>query len=114
MRGNILLNLRWSQELLGYEFAIIHGATSMMKDVDGLSRHIDIPIHRYLTQASSMHFADIAKRPFAYSLDSFIFCSNPRRVTAADITITTEVSSTLSPHLIIHHSPLHFTSPSIL
>ena len=86
----------------------------MMNDVDGLSRYIDILIHRYPTQASRMHLADIAKRPFAYSFDSFIFCSNPRRVTASDITITTEVSSTFSSLLIIQYSPLHFTSPSIL
>ena len=86
----------------------------MMKDVDGLSRHIDIFIHRYLTQASSMHLADIEKRPFAYCFDSFISCSNPRRVTASDITIPTEASSTLSPLSIIRHSLLHFTSTSIL
>ena len=61
-----------------------------------------------------MCLADIAKRSFSYSFDSFISCSNLRRVTASDITITTEASSTLSPLSIIHHSPLHFTSPSIL
>ena len=61
-----------------------------------------------------MRLADIAKRSFAYSFDSFISCSNPRRVTASNITITTDSSSTLSPLFIIHHSPLHFTSTSIL
>ena len=99
----------WSQELLGYEFAMIHQATSMMKDFDGLSRHIDILIHRYLTQSSSIHLADIAKRPFTYSFNSFIFCSNLNRVTASDITITTKASSTFSSLLIIQYSPLHFT-----
>ena len=77
---------------MGYEFAIIHRAASMMNDVDGLSRYIDILIHRYPTQASRMHLADIAKRPFAYSFDSFISCSNPYRVTASEITIPTEAS----------------------
>ena len=86
----------------------------MMKDVDGLSRHIDVLIHRYLAQACSMRLVEIAKRPFAYSFDSFISCSNPRRVTISDSTITTEASSTLSPLLTIHHSPLYFTSPSII
>ena len=61
-----------------------------------------------------MRLADIAKRSFAYSFDSFISCSNPRRVTASDITITTEASSNLSPLSIIHHSLIHFTSKSIL
>ena len=105
---------RWSQELLGYEFAIIHRATSMMKDVDGLIRHIDVLIYRYLTQASCMHLADSTTRPFACSFDSFVACSNPRRVTTSDTTISTEASSTLYPLSIIHHSPLLFTFPSIL
>ena len=86
----------------------------MMKDVDGLSRHIDVLIYRYLTQARSMHLVDIAKRPFSYSFDSFISCSNPRRVTVSDITIPTEASSNLSLLSIIHYSPLHFTYLSIL
>ena len=82
----------------------------MMKDVDGLSRHIDILIHRYLTQASRMRLADIAQRPFTYSFDFFISYSNLRRVTVSIITITTIALSTLSLLSIIHHSPIHFTS----
>ena len=65
--GSIHQLRHWSQELFGCEFAIIHRAASMMKDVDGLSRHIDILIHRYFTQASRMRLADIAQRLFAYS-----------------------------------------------
>ena len=72
--GSIHQLRRWSQELLGYEFAIIHRAASMIQCVDDLSRYIDILIHRYLTQASSMHLADIAKRSFVYSFDyCFLF-----------------------------------------
>ena len=56
--GSIHQLRRWSQELLGYEFAIIHRAASMMKDVDGLCRHIDVLIHRYLIQARCIHLAD--------------------------------------------------------
>ena len=112
--GSIHQLRRWSQELLRYEFVIIHCAASMIKDVDGLSRHIDVLIHRYLIQTRGMRLVDIAKRPFSYSFDSFVSCSNARRVTVSGSTITTEASSTLSPLLTIHHSPLHFTSPSIL
>ena len=99
---------------MDYEFAIIHRTVSMMKDIDGLSRHIDILIHRYLTQARGMRLVDIANQQFAYSVDSFISFSNPRRVTVSDSTITTEATSTLSPLSTIHHFPLYFTSPSIL
>ena len=116
--GSIHQLRRWSQGLFGYEFAIIHRAASMMKDVDRLSRHIDILIHRYLTQASSIRLAGIALRPFDCRFDSFISCSNPCRVTASDITITTDASSTLPhfpsfvtlqltllPHLFFNHIP---------
>ena len=112
--GSIHRIRRWSKELFNYDFAIIHRASSMMKDIDGLSRHIDIFIHRYLTHARSIRLADIALRPFAYSFDSFISWSSPRRVTASDIAITAEVSSTLFLLFIIHHSPINFTSTSIL
>ena len=91
---------------MGYNFTIIHRAASMMDDVNGLSRYIDILIHRYPTQASRMHLADIAKRPFAYSFDSFISCSNLRRFSSSDSTITTEASSIL-PHFQLFIS-LHF------
>ena len=112
--GSIQKLRHWSQELLGYEFAIIHRASSMIKDVDDLSRHIDVLIHRYLSQARGIHLVDIVKRPFAYSFNSFFSCSNPRRVTTSDSNITTEASSTISPLSTIHHYPLHFTSSSIL
>ena len=59
----------------------------MIKDVDGLSRNIDILIHRYLAQVSSIRLADIALRLFAYRFDSFITCSIPRRVAASNITM---------------------------
>ena len=62
----------------------------MMKDLDDLSLHIYILIHRSFTQTSSMRLADITLRPFAYSFDLFISSSNRRRVTTSDITITTE------------------------
>ena len=61
----------------------------MIKDVDGLSRHIDIRIHHYLTQSSRMCLADLALRPFSYSFDWFNSCSNPCRITTSAITITT-------------------------
>ena len=32
---------RWSQELLEYEFVIVHRLAAIMKDVDSISRYID-------------------------------------------------------------------------
>ena len=71
----------------------------MMKDVDGLSRHIDVLIHRYLTQAARIRVDDVAERPFIYSYDAFNACSNPRRVTKTDVTIVTNPSSLSSLHI---------------
>ena len=112
--GSIHQLRSWTRDLLGYELAIIHHTGSMMNDHDGLSRHIDVLIHRYLTQARGIRLVDIAKRPFIYRFNSFVSCSNPRRVTVSDSTITTETTSTLSPLSTVHHFPLHFTSSSIL
>ena len=84
-----------------------------MVDVDGLSRHINILTHRYLSQSSCMRADDIVQQPFVCSYDSFNTYSNPRRITASDTTITTEVSSILLLLSIIHYSPINFMSASI-
>ena len=85
-----------------------------MKDMDGLHRHIDILIHRHLTQANRVCVNDIALRPFPYSYDSFNTCSDQRRIITSDITIDNETSSLFPPPSIIHHSPIHFTPKPII
>ena len=94
--------------------AIVHRITSMMKDVNGLSRNIDPLIHRYIVQAYTMRAADTTQRPFAYCHDTFTSCSNPRRVIASDTTAVTKLSSTLPPFPNIHHSSINFISTPIL
>ena len=42
-----------------------------MKDIDGVRRHIDPLIHRYLVDAAAMSSNDIALRRFAYNFDVF-------------------------------------------
>ena len=108
--GSIHQLRRWSQKLLGYEFAIIHRKASMIKDMDDLSGHIDLLIHRYLTQSSLMQTDDVIQRPFVYSYDYFYTCSNPRHITASDTTMVTKESSLLPSLSIIPHSPINFIS----
>ena len=108
--GNIHQLQRWYQELFGYEFAIIHRVTSMMKYVDGLGRYIDVLIHRYFAQAARMRADDVAQRPFVYSYDAFNTCSNPRRITTSNITIVTKLYYLLPALSITHHSLINFTS----
>ena len=86
----------------------------MMKDVDGLSRHIDPLIHRYLVQTYIMRAADTTQQPFAYCHDTFASCSNPRRVVASDTTVITKSSFTLPFFPIVHHSPINFISTPTL
>ena len=75
-----------------------------MKDVDGISYHIDHLIHRYLFQVNHMRTNDIAICQFAYSYDLFPTCSNPRRVTTST-NLAASLSSFIFPLLpTFHHS----------
>ena len=108
--GNIHQLRRWYQELFGYEFAIIHRVASMMKHVDGLSRHIDVLIHRYLTQVARMRAGTVAQRSFVCSYDVFNTCSNPRRITTSNVTIVTKSPSLFPALSIIRYSSINSTS----
>ena len=70
--GSIQQIKRWSQELMTYEFICLHRVNRMMKDVDGVCRHIDPLIHRYLVGAAALHSANKLLRPFAYNYDVFL------------------------------------------
>ena len=86
----------------------------MMKDVDWLSRYIDLLIHRYLDQSYSMRAADTVQRYFAYCHDTFTSSSNPRRFVSSDTIVVTKSSSTLSPIPLVHHAPINLISTPIL
>ena len=86
----------------------------MMKDVDGLSRHINKIIHRYLVHTYYMRATDIVQRPLFYCYDIFTNFSNSRRVTIYDKTKVKKSSSLFPPLSIVHQFPINFTStPSI-
>ena len=70
--GSINQLKRWTQDLMVYEFVRIHRPNKMMKDVDGVCRHIDPLIRRYLVDAAAMRSDDIALRIFAYNFDVFL------------------------------------------
>ena len=60
---------RWSQKLMGYEYAFTHWLAKMMKDIDALSRHFGKNEAAYLVQAVHMRRHDLVERPAAYSFD---------------------------------------------
>ena len=71
---------RWCQELMGYNFAIIHRKVRMMRDVDALSRRFGKAITLHVMQAHLMRSRDVLARSLACSLDHFHASSKPQRV----------------------------------
>ena len=62
---------RWCQELMGYNFAIIHRKERMMRKVDTVSRRFRKTITLHVMQAHLMRSRDVLTRPLLYSLDHF-------------------------------------------
>ena len=61
---------RWAQELLGYQFAVVHRPNKMMKDVDALSRNHYPLVSLHLKIAAYLHMHDTEQRPLAYARDN--------------------------------------------
>ena len=75
--GNIHQVRRWSQELLGYHFTILHRPARMMQDVDALSRFYDPLIACYNLTANQLRSDDYAQRPHAFRRSLFpVFALN--------------------------------------
>ena len=56
---------RWAQELIGYQFSVIHRNAKMMKDVDSLNRFYEPEIAEFLKVAAILRRDDAKKRPDA-------------------------------------------------
>ena len=66
-----------------------------MKELNGICRHIGPLIRRYLIETCNMRSNNICLRPCAYNFDAFPTCSNPRRVTLADLSPAHDTISNL-------------------
>ena len=64
--GNIPQICRWLQELLGYQFTVVHRNYKIMMDVDDLSRRFGSLISTHCAIAYMLHYIDIKNRPDAY------------------------------------------------
>ena len=69
--GSIHMLSRWSMELLGYSFSIIHRPARMMMDADCLARRYTPAFRRYANIAVILLDNDMKARPLAYSDDYF-------------------------------------------
>ena len=86
----------------------------MMKDVDSLSRHPNLLIGQYLTNAYILRNRDLRSRQFAYNYDVFNNSSNPRHVKAPARVLVATTPSTPKPAVIRHFSLQFLQSPSML
>jgi hypothetical protein len=106
--GNIHQIRRWSQELLGYHFTVIHRPAKMMKDVDALSRgrHYDeaqkdgcfnctaILLSEYESAIQEMRNKDLKQRPKAQ--DPNIFRVSPLKCVNEDVAPSEKTGTSLS------------------
>ncbi|GFH56605.1 predicted protein [Chaetoceros tenuissimus] len=92
--GSISQIARWAQEMLGYNFVIVHRSCKMMTDIDALNRFHDKCIALYLAFTGYLKLYDCEARPAAY--DPSVFASLHK---------TTVVTPT-APLPVIHTSAL--------
>ena len=78
--GPINMIKRWSQELLGYHFTVVHRQEKMMRDVDSLNRFYGNPIETYETIAHIFRDDDKEKRPDAYQKICFHSAKDPTKI----------------------------------
>ncbi|MGH7955061.1 MAG: hypothetical protein ACREOZ_03790 [Gloeomargaritales cyanobacterium] len=65
--GNIHMVCRWSQELLGYNFTVLHRPERMMRDVDALSRFYNGLIATYEERLAALQTKSRRNYPESYT-----------------------------------------------
>ena len=98
----------WSLESLAYECVCFHLPNKIMRDIDGIYRHIDRLIHRYLIDATTVSSKDIRLRPLVYNFDICSVCSNPRHVSCTDVYSAHNTIPTLHTPSMLYHYPIRF------
>ena len=69
--GHIHMLCRYSQQMLAYNFTCIHIPSTMMRDVDALSRMHDPLVAAHVLLTSQLKNQDVKLRPDAYSTSYF-------------------------------------------
>ena len=70
---------RWAQEILGYQFTVIHRNAKMMKDFEILNRFYEPEIAEFLKVAAILRSDDSKKRPDAYNRTNFSELATPTK-----------------------------------
>ena len=54
---------RWTQELIGYHFTVLHRSNNMMRDVDALTRRFGSLIIQHIHTSNILQHMDVTTRP---------------------------------------------------
>ena len=69
---------RWAQELLGYQFTVVHRPNHMMVDVDALTRRYGPLVAMHCMVSTILHHRDIQHNPLAYEHSTFLASKTPK------------------------------------
>ena len=100
--GTIPMICRWAQELLGYDFDVIHRNNRMMVDVDALTRRFGPLIAKHMVIAAYLRDKDKTSRPKAYENMDLDNTKNGK--------LSDYISQTPIERLITHRELQEFTS----
>ena len=89
---------RWPKEVFGYDFSIVQRFVTTMKDVNVLSRNINLLFNQYLVTTSLLYWHALKSIPFAFNYNMLHSCSNPchMQVSATILVLTSSSVSTSS------------------
>ncbi len=87
--GPIHMVRRWTQELLGYSFAVVHRKENMMRDVDSITRMYGKSVGQYVMITQILHCQDAVDRPSAYKTSHFL--KHPTRIKGKEVVNRDEV-----------------------
>ena len=64
--GEISMIYRWTQELIGYHFTVLHRSNNMMRDVDALTRRFSSLIIQHIHTSNILQHMDVTTHPRVY------------------------------------------------
>ena len=70
---------RWAQELLGYQFTVVHRPNKMMVDIDAVTHRYGPLITMHFMVSTIFHHRDLQHKPLAYE-HSLFFASKTAKL----------------------------------
>ena len=70
--GTMPMVCRWAQELLGYQFTVVHRPNHIVVNIDALTRRYGPLIAMHCMVSTILHQRDIQHNPLAYAHSTFL------------------------------------------